>query len=127
MPKCLLIDLICVCMSQCVWVSISSSTCPPQGWQTLSSVECHYSGPSSDNVFKISSIEGDTFFTIQPKSSHWNTHSVDEGILLGRATILVKAVPVASRDYTCQLRFGIGFHELLYINLELMLRSPQED
>lgn len=65
------------------------------------------------------SIEGDTFFTIKPKSSTWVAQSVKEGILLGRVALCVRAVPPTLGNFTCQLRFGVGFRELLYVNLEL--------
>ena len=93
----------------------------PQGWQTLFAVDCFLASsslPGTENIFKIVSIKGDTFFTIKPKSSNWVAQAVKEGILLGRVTLRIRALPSAAGNYVCQLRFNIGFRELLYTKLE---------
>ena len=80
-------------------------------------VSCQTLTPS---VFRITKIEGDTFFTIQPKSLSWKARSA---ILLGRITITIKATPASVGSYSTQVHLDLGFHQFLYLNLELTVKG----
>lgn len=83
-------------------------------------VSCQTLTPS---VFRITRIEGDTFFTIQPKNLSWKARSVNHAILLGRITITIKATPASVGSYSTQVHLDLGFHQFLYLNLELIVKG----
>ena len=90
-------------------------------WQL--GVSCQTLTPS---VFRITKIEGDTFFTIQPKSLSWKARSVNHAILLGRITITIKATPASVGSYSTKVHLDLGFHQFLYLNLELIVKGEQD-
>ena len=91
-----------------------------QNWQSMHGVSCQTLTPS---VFRITRIEGDTFFTIQPKNLSWKARSVNHAILLGRITITIKATPASVGSYSTQVHLDLGFHQFLYLNLELIVKG----
>jgi hypothetical protein len=81
-----------------------------QGWQTLIGVLCM-------EPFRISSIKGDTIYSIFPCAATWSPPSFEEGILLGGVVITIKAPPIISTVYDCHVKLCLGSMEMISITL----------
>ena len=99
-----------------------------QNWQSLFGIACKgdttsdtaIPSPSqSPSVYKITRIEGDTIFTIQPKSQSWEASSFAGTILLGKIAVTIRATHPGPGSFPCQVCFNLGAQQFLYLNIYL--------
>ena len=78
-----------------------------EAWQTLVGVVC-IAIPPTQSPLTITSIKGDTIYSIFPRSQKWTPATFKESVLLGRVSVLVKTTPTKSgfNDYHVRLYFG---------------------
>ena len=104
-----------------------------QGWQTLLGIECvsivkqneqHNDRLSAAVQFIISSIKGDTIYTICPRNRLWVAPLFDEGILLGSIVVSVKpAELLAVGSHDCHVKLHLGLHKYIRIDLQAVITS----
>lgn len=68
----------------------------------------------------ISSIKGDTIYSVFPRSSRWVSPSFKEGILLGTITILLKTTPTITGFNEYHVMLYLGSEEFVDIQLKVL-------
>ena len=90
-----------------------------EAWQTLVGVVCIVI-PPTQSPLAITSIKGDTIYSIFPRSQKWVATTFKESVLLGRVSVLVKTTPTKSGFNEYHVRLYVGCMECIDVELKVL-------